>query len=511
MKYIVLTLSLLIFSHQSVNATESALKKNYFIDIYNNLQNNHFKRGECVSFEIDYNVNGNISYYGDPNSTKRFKPNCNDVVIFNEGDIYFGTYTNVSLNDKSETLPHNLGVLKYKNGDRFIGEFINGNIDGSGILYLADSNSVYVGDKFYTENFEWFNELNLTMSGNCSLWVGKNYKGRNLDQNQHNFYLTLDKPLFYGKCEDNPYEGTIVKPSGTWFGKTKDMSSMSSTGVMTYNDGGIYDGEWKNNMRHGNGIYKKFKSSNDKTKKNLLLYQAGIWKEDMFFESSEKATIKFADDYLFVGLIKNGIPNGNGRLYFKKGKKDEKVISGEWKDKVGLTYGTIKTSKYHYTGGIEKKSKSSIDYRARGEGIKKYTNNGAVSRGDFFGEKLNGFGTMQWPSGDKYEGNFLNGMRHGKGVYNLGKGGGVLHDGLWCYGSQEQKYANKVAKVLVESYSCYNALPSWSKMKIIGAADYDEHQRLATMKEKSCSVLNNLRKVSKRLIEVCDIFKQTGQ
>ena len=37
-------------------------------------------------------------------------------------------------------LPNNLGVIKYKNGDMFIGEFIDGNINGSGII--AESNSV---------------------------------------------------------------------------------------------------------------------------------------------------------------------------------------------------------------------------------------------------------------------------------------------------------------------------------------------------------------------------------
>ena len=60
-------------------------------------------------------------------------------------------------------LPNNLGVIKYKNGDMFIGEFIDGNINGSGILYIAESNSIYVGDKFNTENYEWLDGLNLNL------------------------------------------------------------------------------------------------------------------------------------------------------------------------------------------------------------------------------------------------------------------------------------------------------------------------------------------------------------
>ena len=196
MKYIILTLTLLIFNHQSVNATESTLNKKYFTDIYNNLQNNHFNLGECVPFEIDNNIDGKIRYYTEtitlegpppdgPNGTNRFKPNCNDVVIFNDNHIYFGAHADVLIDGESKRLPHNLGVIKYKNGDMFIGEFINGNINGSGILYLADSDSVYVGDKFHTDNLEWFDGLNLTMSGNCSLWNGNSYKGENLNQNHH--------------------------------------------------------------------------------------------------------------------------------------------------------------------------------------------------------------------------------------------------------------------------------------------------------------------------------------
>ena len=99
MKYIVLALTLLIFNYQPVNAAEGALNKKYFTDIYNNLQNNHFNRGECAPFEIDDNIEGKIRYYKEtitlegpgpdgPNGTNRFKPNCNDVVIFNDNDIY---------------------------------------------------------------------------------------------------------------------------------------------------------------------------------------------------------------------------------------------------------------------------------------------------------------------------------------------------------------------------------------------------------------------------------------
>ena len=87
MKYIFLSAIFFILNYQSVYATENTMDREYFSEIHNTLQNNHYSRGECVAFEIDDNVKGGIAYYESPKSNKRFKTNCNDVILFNDRDI----------------------------------------------------------------------------------------------------------------------------------------------------------------------------------------------------------------------------------------------------------------------------------------------------------------------------------------------------------------------------------------------------------------------------------------
>ena len=71
MKYIFLSAIFFILNYQSVYATENTMDREYFSEIHNTLQNNHYSRGECVAFEIDDNVKGGIGYYESPESKIR--------------------------------------------------------------------------------------------------------------------------------------------------------------------------------------------------------------------------------------------------------------------------------------------------------------------------------------------------------------------------------------------------------------------------------------------------------
>tara|TARA_B100001093_G_scaffold239990_1_gene229813 strand:- start:258 stop:1763 length:1506 start_codon:yes stop_codon:yes gene_type:complete len=490
MKYIFLSAIFFILNYQAVYATENIMSREYFSEIHKTLQNNHYNHGKCVAFEIDDSVKGGIRYYESPKSNKRFKPNCNDVILFNDGDIYFGTYKQVDLDGKPTPLPNNLGVIKYKSGDMFIGEFIDGNINGSGILYIAESNSIYVGDKFNTDKFEWLNGLNLTMSGNCSLWDGS----------LQFFYVKLIKPLFYGNCENHPYKGNIVKSNGTWYGETQDMLSMSDIGVMTYDDGGIYDGGWKNEKRHGQGSYKKYSKD-----KSLILSQIGLWKNDKFVDSTEKSMTLIETRYgdsLFVGDIKDTKPHGEGKFIFKIGTAEEKSISGNWTSG-SITYGTIQTSKYTYTGNIKKSELDTGDdmgdLHAHGNGTKRFRS-GKIARGEFIsGSMQKGF--MQYPNGSKYEGQFTRGYRDGNGVLTQ-KDGTVIKD-FWCMGKTKQDLQNEVGKLVSQSFMCYTKMPNRSIYKSDGLSHYQDQQHYVKIEKKSCSTLFRLKRASEKLLTIC--------
>lgn len=51
-------------------------------------------------------------------------------------------------------------------------------------------------------------------------------------------------------------------------------------------------------------------------------------------------------------------------------------------------------------------------------------------KGGFKGGKMHGQGTFLWANGDKYTGEWLNDMAHGKGVQTR-HNGSVIHSGRW--------------------------------------------------------------------------------
>mgnify|MGYP001988154730 FL=1 len=86
-------------------------------------------------------------------------------------------------------------------------------------------------------------------------------------------------------------------------------------GVYKYVDGGLYDGHWKNGLRHGNGTYKWASGS---------IYH-GDWKGG---KQHGKGTYKWACGDVYEGDWKNGKRNGKGTFKTASGE----VYEGRWKD-----------------------------------------------------------------------------------------------------------------------------------------------------------------------------------
>jgi len=55
--------------------------------------------------------------------------------------------------------------------------------------------------------------------------------------------------------------------------------------------------------------------------------------------------------------------------------------------------------------------------------------------GNWKNGKMNGVGEYTWPNGDHYIGEYLNDLKHGKGV--LKKVNGEVYDGAWKEGKQD--------------------------------------------------------------------------
>jgi hypothetical protein len=56
-----------------------------------------------------------------------------------------------------------------------------------------------------------------------------------------------------------------------------------------------------------------------------------------------------------------------------------------------------------------------LNDQAQGKGSYYHADTGAIYEGDWQRDKQEGFGRETWPDGTEYTGNFLNGMKHGRG------------------------------------------------------------------------------------------------
>ena len=110
----------------------------------------------------------------------------------------------------------------------------------------------------------------------------------------------------------------------------------------------------------------------------------GEWKDDLPDGMGKQ---KMADGSVYEGMFRGGIKQGKGKYYFGEG-----MYEGQFKDDV-------------------------FD----GQGIL-LMNCGKYIKGTWRIGQLQGQGQMEWPSGQKYKGNFSHNQREGEGTYYFGDG-----------------------------------------------------------------------------------------
>lgn len=143
------------------------------------------------------------------------------------------------------------------------------------------------------------------------------------------------------------------------------------TGLMQ--DGRRYDGEWENDMRSGFGI---FRWPINYAKNGGDLY-AGNWKED---QRHGEGIYIWADGTKYEGQWKEGKREGFGSVVWPDGRRYE----GEYKD-----------------------------------------------------GKMSGKGTFCWPDGSVYVGEYKDGKRHGEGTYTYSTMMGGVYTGQWRNGMRD--------------------------------------------------------------------------
>lgn len=123
------------------------------------------------------------------------------------------------------------------------------------------------------------------------------------------------------------------------------------------------------------------------------------------FPTSEHGDIKF------LGEMQDGVPV-NGTVYFPDGSSAEIVSGKDAKDKDDLPTWHLKLN---YSNG-DKYEGEMVYFLRHGKGKMEYSG-GDVYEGDFFFNDMHGEGIYTYLSGDVYEGKFSLNKKNGKGVY----------------------------------------------------------------------------------------------
>jgi hypothetical protein len=187
-------------------------------------------------------------------------------------------------------------------------------------------------------------------------------------------------------------------------------------GIMTYNDGSCYMGDWVNNRREGFGIYRSVKGTEyagqwkagTRHGKGVFLSESGEeyhgdWVEGRM-EGVGQLTALNGD--MYEGHFVSNKFNGLGIFTKKNGDQ----YMGYFKDGMANGLGVLALS----TG---EKYKGYFDRNARhGKGVCAYRN-GSRYAGEWYRGVPEGFGVYLSPQGEKYIGQWSSGKKHGKGRY----------------------------------------------------------------------------------------------
>ena len=268
------------------------------------------EKNNIMNFIINKEKNGDY-YIGDLlNGQKNGKGilyNRNNIIKF-EGDFINGTF-------------QGNGRYNLEGGEYYEGQWLNGKRNGRGILYYSNGKVKYEGD-FINDKYQG--------SGRYNWEDGKYYIGQWLNGERNG------KGIVYYKNNSIKYSGDFVN------------DEYQGNGIYNWEDGEYYDGQWLNNLRHGKGI---------------MYYKNGNIK--------------------YEGYFINGKYQGDGRYNWEDGK----YYIGQWLN--GLKHGK----------GILCDEEGNVKYE-----------------GDFVKDKYEGKGKFVLESGNYYIGDWLNGVRHGRGA-----------------------------------------------------------------------------------------------
>jgi hypothetical protein len=213
------------------------------------------------------------------------------------------------------------------------------------------------------------------------------------DDGLYNGYLNESLHLFSLKT---PQNGHFHQRKGTVPSAFKMRKGLKEgDGIMEYDNGDVYDGEWYNDLKQG---YGQMDLSNGTS-------FVGEWSNDYMV----KGIFTYKTGETYEGFFDNGLPHGYGEMMYQDGEKDQ--YKGFW-----------------------------VDGKPDGQGTMYYSS-GDIYNGEWVNGVFQGIGTMYFNNSDFFNGHWFNGLQHGKGT--LFYTDGSVEEGIWENGSKIEKHKSE--------------------------------------------------------------------
>ena len=385
------------------------IKKNSIIILINliliGLLTNLFAQ-QKLSFTLPSNPKQTIEYTG---TVRNGKANgygeAKVYYLENPGGSYKGYWKD---NDFHGQGTFDYGHINTSKGDKYVGEWANGKYNGQGTYFFL------IGDIY---KGEWINGQR-TGKGTYFFKNGNKYEGdwQNSYRSGYGKFTYSNGKIEEGKFEKNKFmgakntiettvqeqiesktNGKLAFGDNLYEGEIQNLRA-NGKGKMTYKDGRILEGNWLNNLPHGEGkmidakgnlIYEGNYALGKLHGKGKIYYNNGDRYEGDFFESKKQGQgiFTFKNNEIYEGAFLNNLFHGKGKM---------KYISG-----------TV------YEGAFENNYEN-------GQG-KITSSGGDVYEGIFTKGKCNGQGTVNYKNGDKYNGELISMVVGGVPVRLKGK------------------------------------------------------------------------------------------
>lgn len=238
--------------------------------------------------------------------------------------------------------------------------------------------------------------------------------------------------------------------NGVYEGEMKD-GEPHGFGTYRWNDGDVYTGEYVNGTRHGKGKF-VFASGNyyDGNWANGKYQGHGIyhWNDGDEFDGEwkdgkrhGKGKWTYADGRYYTGVWENGESISSSSIVYPSTSNAKTATKTA--PKATTTKGRIQYEHSYYEGDL-------VDGIQHGKGVYVW-DDGTRYEGDFFEGNITGHGVSYYTNGDEYDGEWVKGKKCGHGVYksygkNDIKGGtfvSYIYEGEWKDG---KKHGRGVAK-----------------------------------------------------------------